>query len=252
MLPRERTLMILSMVTVLLLVSSLAGCLGGDDDDNGNGNGKEDPVLANAGADAFGEVDQVITLNASASSGPIQMYTWTIRGPNASSPDNITKIGAEVEHTFTEAGVYTVTLYVESKKVDNNSTDTMKVFIDLVEAITGTLQNIETFNKTYEYNVWPEVQSINLKLTYPTTTGVPPLQVKVDLDMDVWTDGQTPYASTSTQPPDLDQTQTEELDLQLPGVIDNGGFSLVIRWGPLGAPANVDFTLDVEIHYRAS
>ncbi|MCK4970002.1 MAG: PKD domain-containing protein, partial [Thermoplasmata archaeon] len=145
------------MVGSLVLVSSLAGCLSNDDDDNGNGNGKEDPVLANAGNDAFGEVDQTITLNASTSSGPIQVYTWTIQGPNASSPDNITKVGQKADHTFAAAGVYTVTLLVEGKKEDNNSTDTMKVFIDLVETLTGQLQNIQAFNKTYEYKVWPEV-----------------------------------------------------------------------------------------------
>ena len=139
MLPRKRTIIVMTMVGSLVLVSSLAGCLSNDDDDNGNGNGKEDPVMANAGNDAFGEVDQTITLNASTSSGPIQMFTWTIQGPNSSSPDNITKVGQEADHTFAQAGVYTVTLLVEGKKEDNNSTDTMMVFIDLMETQTGQL-----------------------------------------------------------------------------------------------------------------
>jgi hypothetical protein len=75
--------------------------------------------------------------------------------------------------------------------------------------------------------------------------------VKVDLDMDVYTNEQTPYATTATQPPDTDTEQVEELSLQIEGVKNNGGFDVVVRWGPLGAPAPVDFTLDVEIHYRA-
>jgi len=238
------------MVAILVLVTSLAGCLSdGDDDDNGDK--KEDPVLANAGTDEFGEEGDVITLNASISSGPIQKYTWTIEGPNATSPDNITKIGVEAAHTFFEAGVYTVTLFVEGKKVDNNSTDVMKVFIDLKETHTGTLQNIQVFNITYEYNVWPEVQSIKLKLTYPSTIGVPPFAVPMNLDMDVFTSEQTPYATTATQTPDVADEQVEELDLQLQGVIDNGGFSVVVRWGPLATPTSVDFTLVVEINYRA-
>ncbi len=251
MLPRVRTILLTSMVAVLLLVSSMAGCLSDDDDENGNGNGKEDPVLANAGTDLFGEVGDTLTLNGSASSGPIQVYTWTIYGPNASSPDNVTKVGMEAEHTFTEAGVYQVTLMVEGKKEDNNATDTMVVHIDLVETLEGTLQGTDGFNMTYEYTVWPEVQSIRLTLTYDTFVTVQMVPVKVDLDMDVRTDGDTPYATTSTQPPDTGDTQTEELDLVLEGIIGNNGFTVVIRWGPLGAPAAVDFTLDVEIHYRA-
>lgn len=252
MLPRVRTIIVLSMVAMLLLVSSLAGCLSDDDDDNGNGDGKEDPVLANAGNDAFGEAGQAITLNASLSSGPIQRYTWTIHGPNASSPDNITKFGVEVDNTFDEAGVYTVTLLVEGKKEDNNSTDTMRVFIDLMETHAGQLQTIQAFNKTYDYTVWPEVQSIKLKLTYPTTSGSP-IAFIMNLDMDVWTDGQTPYATTSTQTPNpTADEQVEDLDLQVAGVIDNGGFQVVIRWGPGTTPATVDFTLDVEIQYKAA
>jgi len=250
MFPRVRTVLVLSMVAMLVLVTSLAGCLSDEDDDD-NGNGKEDPVLANAGDDGFGEVGDVITLNASVSSGPIQKYTWTIRGPNATSYDNITKVGLSVDHTFTQAGVYTVTLLVEGKKEDNNSTDTMRVLIDLMETHTGQLQNIQTVNKTYEYTVYPEVQSIKLKLTYPSTVGVPPLAVPMNLDMDVYTDGQTPYATTATQPPDADDTQVEVLDLQIQGVITNGGFTIVVRWGPLATPLTVDFTLEVEIHYRA-
>lgn len=237
-----------TIVAVLLLVSSVAGCLGGDDDDD-NGDKKEDPVLANAGQDAYGEVGDVIELNASASSGPIQMYTWTIHGPNASSADNVTLVGDLVEHTFTEAGVYTITLFVEGKKEDNNSTNTKRVYIDLVDEMTSTLQGVQTFNKTYEYEVWPEVQAITLTLTYPSTAGTIPLPV--NLDMDVWTDGQTPYATSATQAPDPQNTQTEVLELQLQGVIENGGFRVVVRWGPASNLAAVDFTLDVEINYKA-
>jgi hypothetical protein len=243
--------MVSAMVVMLLAMSALAGCLGDGDDDNGNGNGDEDPVLANAGTDIFGVVDDVITLNASASSGPIQMYTWTIRGPNASSPDNITKTGKEVDHTFTESGAYTVTLLVEGKEEDNNSTDAVRVFIDLVETKTGQLSNVQTFNVTYEYIVWEEVQSITLTLTYPTTAGSP-ISFPMNLDMDVWTDGQTPYDTTSAQTPNpTADDQVEELDLTTQGIIDNGGFTVVVRWGPGTTPLTVDFTLDVEIHYRA-
>ncbi len=238
-----------TMVAVLMLVSSLAGCLGGDDDDDDNGDKKEDPVMANAGQDAFGEVGDVIEMNASASSGPIQKYTWTIRGPNASSPDNTTLVGDLVEHTFSEAGVYTVLLSVEGKKEGNVDNDTMLVFIDLLEEVTGTLQGVQTVNKTYEYQVWPEVQAITLTLTYPSTAGTIPLPV--NLDLDVWTDGQTPFATTSTQTRDPDTTQTEVLDLQLQGVKDAGGFRVVVRWGVTQNLAAVDFTLDVEVHYRA-
>jgi len=236
------------VVALLLLVSSVAGCLGGDDDDD-NGDKKEDPVLANAGPDAFGEAGDVIELNASASSGPIQRYTWTIWGPNASSTENITLAGDLVDHAFTEAGVYSVSLFVEGKKEGNNHTDTKKVFIDLVDEVTASLQGVQTFNRTYEYRVWPEVQAITLTLTYPSTAGAIPLPV--NLDMDVWTDGQTPYATSTTQTPDPQDTQTEVLELQLQGVIDSGGFRVVVRWGPASNLAAVDFTLDVDINYRA-
>jgi hypothetical protein len=239
------------MVAMLVLVSAMAGCLSDDDDDNGNGNGKEDPVLANAGTDLFGEVGDTLTLNATTSSGPIQRYTWTITGPNASSPDNVTLYGAEVDHTFTEAGVYTLTLLVEGKKEDNVANDTAKVYVDLVESLSETMQGTDGFNKTYEYGVWPQVQSVELTLTYDTFVNVNMIPVKVDLDMNVWTDGDLPYDSTATQPPDTGDTQVEELDLQIQGVIDNEGFTVVIRWGPLGAPAAVEFTLEVEVHYRA-
>ncbi len=245
--PRARTILLTSMVAMLVSVSSLTGCLS-DDDDNGNGNGKEDPVLANAGSDLFGEVGDTLTLNASTSSGPIQRYTWTISGPNASSPDNVTKYGVEVEHTFTEAGVYTLTLMVEGKKEDNTANDTAKVYIDLVETISDSLQGTEGFNKTYEYPVWPQVQAVELTLTYDTFVNV---VIKVDLDMDVWTDGDTFDVTTGTQPPDTGETQVEELDLDVQDSIRNGGFTIVIRWGPLGAPAAVDYTLDVEIYYKA-
>jgi PKD repeat protein len=250
MLPRERTILVLALVAMLIAVTTLAGCLG-DGDDNGNGDKKEDPVLANAGSEVFGEVGQTLTLNASASSGPIEVYTWTIKGPNASSPDNTTKVGKEVDHTFTEAGVYPVTLFVEGKKDDNNSTATTRVIIDLVETKTAQLQNVQTFNQTYEYIVWPEIQSIKLTLKYPTTAGSP-IPLIMNLDMDVWTDGQTPYDTTSTQTPNpTADEQTESLDLTIQGIIDNGGFSVIVRWGPGSAPVTVDFTLDVEIHYRA-
>ena len=241
----------MSMVAFMLLVSSITGCLSDDDDDDDNGDGEEDPVLANAGTDLFGQVGDTLALNGSASSGPVQRYTWTISGPNASSPDNVTKDGVEAEHTFSEAGVYTATLLVEGKREDNNSTDTSRVFIDLVETVSDTLQASEGLNKTYEYAVHQEVQSIVLTLEYPTTVVVMAVPVKVDLDMDVWTDGDTPYDTTSNQPPDTDETQVEELDLELTGVIANGGFTVMVRWGPLGAPAAVDFTLEVGIHYRA-
>jgi hypothetical protein len=241
----------MSMVVMLLVVSSMAGCLSGDDDGNGNDNKKEDPVLANAGTDLFGEVGDTLTLNGSASSGPIQRYTWTITGPNASSPENVTEIGAEVEHTFIEAGVYMVTLLVEGKKADNTANDTVMVHIDLVESFSDSLQGTEGFNRTYEYTVWPEVQSIELTLTYDTFVTVSMIPVKVDLDMDVWTDDDTPYATTATQLPDAGDVQTESLDLQTSGVIGSGGFTVVIRWGPLGAPASVDYILDVGIHYKA-
>ncbi|UCC93095.1 MAG: hypothetical protein JSW25_10635 [Thermoplasmata archaeon] len=250
MLPRDRTIPVLAMVAMLIAVSVLAGCLG-DGDDNGNGNGDEDPVLANAGTDLFGEVDQVLTLNASASSGPIQKYTWTISGPDPMAPENVTKIGEAVDHTFTVAGSYTVTLLVEGKEADNNSTDTMRVFIDLLETKTGQLQNVQAFNQTYEYTVWSDVQSVNLILTYPTTAGSP-VALPMNLDMDVWTDGSTPYDTTSSQPPNpTADEQVEELDLTVQGLIDNGGFTVVIRWGPGSTPVTVDFTLVVSIHYRA-
>ena len=74
----------------------------------------------------------------------------------------------------------------------------------------------------------------------------------INLDMDVWTDGQTPYATTTTQTPNpIADEQVEDLDLQVAGVITNEGFQVVIRWGPATTPATVDFTLEVEIHYRA-
>ena len=49
-------------------------------------NKKDDPaipLLANAGPDATGEVDQVYTLNGSASTGPAGFtYQWTFSGNN--------------------------------------------------------------------------------------------------------------------------------------------------------------------------
>ena len=75
----------------------------------------------------------------------------------------------------------------------------------------------------------------------------------MNLDMDVWTDGQTPYATTSTQTPNpMADNQVEELDLQVAGVITNEGFQVVIRWGPGTAPVTVEFTLEVEIQYKAA
>jgi len=42
------------------------------------------------------------------------------------------------------------------------------------------------------------------------------------------------------------------LDLQVAGVITNEGFRVTIRWGPGAAPVTVDFTLEVEIYYKAA
>jgi hypothetical protein len=239
---------VLSMTMMLILVSALAGCLGGDDD-NGNGNGKEEEVLANAGADVFGLVGEEVTFNASASSGPIQKFWWDVDRGNAT--ENLTEdlVGEEVTHTYMAAGKYVVTLVVEGKG-DKTSNDTVSVFIDLVETITGTLQNVQAFNQTYEYVVTDDVQTIKLTLEYPSNAGTP--ITVYNLDMDVYTDGQTPYATTSTQTPNpTADTQVEELELTLTGIIANQGFRVVIRWGPVTWLAEVDFTLDVEIHYRA-
>ena len=60
-----------------------------------------------------------------------------------------------------------------------------------------------------------------------------------------------PHATSATQTPDPQDTQTEVLELQLQGVIDNGGFRVVVRWGPASNLAAVDFTLDVEVNYKA-
>jgi PKD repeat protein len=243
---RGRIYLDVVLLTVLLVASSLAGCLSEDDNGNGNGNGGGE-VLANAGTDVFGLAGEVITFNASLSSGEIVKYWWDVDQVNAS--DSLTEdlVGKEVTYTYDEPGVYTVTLTVEGKK-DKTSNDTLTAYIDLVETISSTLE-IAEINETYEYTVDVEVQKISLTLTYPTLSDdiIPRILL---LDLDVYTDQTQPIATTSTQPPDTGETQTEELEVPTASAITNGGFTIVVRWGepPL---ANADFELKVEIYYRA-
>lgn len=236
------------VVVILLVVLPLSGCIS-DDGDNGDngGNGDGDEVLANAGDNLIGRVGEPVTLNASASAGPIQTYTWTVRGPHPTSPDNFTLTGRTVEHTFTKEGVYDVELLVEGKK-KQNSTDEMKVFVDLFQNLTGNLQNIQTHNQTYVYNVTDLVQKVKLTLRYPSRAGAP-LPLPVALDMDVYASGPLPVATTSSQTPDQGDTQVETLDLATTPLVTNEGFRVVVRWQQPPV-AKVTFELDVEIYYH--
>lgn len=236
------------VVLVFLIVLPLSGCISDDDgngDNGGNGDGGE--VLANAGGNVIGKVNEAVTLNASASSGPIQTYTWTIHGPHPISGEYINLTGEVVDHTFTKEGVYEVTLLVEGKKKQND-TDEMKVFVDLVQNLSGTLQNVQTHNMTYVYNVTDLVQQVKLTLTYPSRIGSP-IALPVFLDIDVYAGGPTPVATTTSQTPDQGDTQEETLDLATAPLVTNEGFRVVVRWQqpPVG---QVDFQLDVELYYH--
>lgn len=237
----------LAIVLLLLLAGPMAGCLKDDDDNGDNGNG-DDEVLANVGQDVYGKVGEAITFNASASSGKIETYWWDM--DRGSATDELTKdlLGEAVSYTYQEAGVYIVTLTVEGAG-DLNSTDTLLAHIDLVTSATASL-SLTTINQTYEYTVKPEIEKILLTLTYPSSI-IEVLPITVFLDMEVWTDEQTPVASTVAQLPDQGDTQTEELDVAPGLVIDDGGFRVVVRWaGP--ALGDVQFTLDVELIYHPS
>jgi hypothetical protein len=233
-------------VALLLLAGSTAGCL--KDDDNGNGNGGDGgEVLANAGPDVVGLVGEPVTFNGSASSGKVERYWWDI--DLSDDPANLTAdlLGSEVQHTYTEAGVYTVTLTVEGKK-DKNSTDTLVAKIDLVEEKAGSLGRAAV-NDSYEYTLTADVQKVMLTLTYPTTIGTLPPFVVV-LDMYIYAGDTQPFTSTVGQLPDQGDTQTKELDLALTVPVANGGFSLEVRGvgNPLG---DGSYTLKVEIYYHA-
>jgi PKD repeat protein len=232
----------LVMVIALLVTGAVAGCLK-DDDGNGDGNG-DDEVLANAGPDVYGKVGVAVTFNASASSGKIETYWWDVDRGTASTNLTQDAVGEVVEHTYTQAGVYTVTLTVEGKG-DLNSTDTLTAYVDLVENRTSSLA-ITTLNQTYEYSVKPEVEKILLTLKYPSIINV---IVPVNLDMEVWTGDQTLVTTTVGQTRDQDDTQTEELDVAPAQIIENGGFRVIVRWA--GVPeGEVDFTLDVALYYH--
>jgi hypothetical protein len=244
---RGRSYLMVVMVIVLLTASSMAGCLGGDDNgDNGNGNGGGE-VLANAGTDVFGLVGEPVSLNGSTSSGEIVKYWWDVESTNASDPLTEDLVGEVVQYTYNEPGVYLITLTVEGKK-NKVSNDTVTAFIDLVEDRSGTLE-INEVNETFEYTVTEDVQSVLLTLTYSTMTdGIVPLPIL--LDMDVMAGETQPIATSTTQPPDQGDTQTEELDVPTGTIISNGGFTVVIRWGGTLVP-EAPFVLSVEIHYRA-
>ncbi len=235
----------LAIVIILLMAGAMAGCLK-DDDDNGNGNG-DDEVLANAGLDAYGKVGEAVSFNGSASSGNIETYWWDVDRGDASAELTQDKVGEVVENSYTQPGVYTVTLTVEGKG-DLNSTDTLTAYIDLVENRTSSL-SFTTLNQTYEYTVKPEIEKILLTLTYPSSI-FDIVSVPVNLDMEVWTGDQTLVTTTLGQVRGQGETQTEELDVAPGQIIDNGGFRVVVRWAelPLG---EVEFTLDVELYYHA-
>lgn len=235
----------LLVVVVLLLAGSMAGCLGGEDENgNGNGNGDEE-VLANAGNNVIGKVGEAVTFNASLSSGPIKKYWWDVDMGNASTPLTEDLVGQEVSYTYMAAGKYIVTLTVEGES-DKNSTDTVTVFIDMVQETTGTLSATKR-NVTSEYTVTEDVQAVKLKLTYASPTILNPYI----FDMEVYTDGTQPIATTLTQPPDQGDTQTEELDLTVTQLTAHGGFRLVVHW-TTAPTSDVNFDLKVEILYSAA
>jgi hypothetical protein len=234
-----------AVVLVLMLLASLAGCLG-DDDDNGNG-GDGGEVLANAGPDVVGEVGVPVTLNGTQSSGDIVKYWWDVDRGNASEPLTEDVVGSEVEYTYSAPGVYTVTLTVEGKK-GKTSNDTLVARIDLFETINGTL-SITQLNQSIQRSVETGVQKLVFTLTYPTTIGdiVPKV---VLLDVDVYA-GDARVASSTGQLPDQASTQTETLDVPLPDIIDEGGFRVVVRWEapPVG---QVAYGLEVEAYYHTT
>jgi len=236
----------LAIVIMLLMAGAMAGCLK-DDDDNGNGNG-DDEVMANAGPDIYGKVGKAVSFNGSASSGTIETYWWDVDKGNASAELTKDLIGKDVENTYSQPGVYTVTLTVEGKG-DLNSTDTLTAYIDLVTNHTSSL-SITTFNQTYEYSVKPEIEKILLTLTYPSTTGGI-AAIPVNLDMEVWTGDSTLVTTTFGQVRDQEDTQTEELNVAPGQIIDNGGFRVIVRWAEPPPPlADLEFTLDVGLYYH--
>jgi hypothetical protein len=243
---RGRIWVNITIVMILLMASFLSGCLK-DDDDNGNGNGKNEDVLANAGTDVFGEVGTPVTFNGSTSSGPIQKYWWDVDQVNASDPLTEDLVGEEVSYTYTTSGVFVVTLTVEGKG-DKTSNDTIRAYIDLKQNFSSSLAILD-LNETFEFDVTEDVQKVMLTLTYPTLSDdiVPRVLL---LDLDVYAGGTQPVTTTTAQPPDLGETQTEELDVPLNDLITNLGFQVVVRWQepPL---AEAPFVLDVEIFYRS-
>ena len=233
-----------SLMIVLLLVLTIytGGCLE-DEGDDGNGDDEPEEMQANAGTNMVGDVGEPVTFNASASSGPIERYTWGI-SVNATAPNLTVLEGIEADYTFNEAGKYLVTLTVVGDK-DQNSSITIHAFIDLDVRVGGTISLTE-WNDTFEYTVDDNVQAVRLTLTYPTNTILNPYS----LDMEVYTEEVQPIATTVTQLPDQGDTQVKELDLSVIDILDNGGFRIVVRWTTAPLPTtDVSFDLDVEIMY---
>ncbi len=237
----------LVIAMLLLVAASMSGCLK-DDDDDGNGNGGDGgEVLANAGEDLIGQVGVPVTFNGSASSGKIEKYWWDVDSANASEPLTEDLVGMAVEHTYTAAGVYTVTLTVEGKK-DKQSNDTLVVRIDLIEEVTGSLAK-GIVNDTYEYTVTGDIQKVMLTLTYPTTLVSFPSPFIVLLDMWVYV-GDDQLVINSVGQIDPGDTQTDELDVPLAELITNGGFTLQVRGNGLPETSE-QYTLDVELYYHS-
>lgn len=235
-----RKLTSLFIVLLLVLLTYTAGCLDDEGDDD-NGDDEPEEVVANAGTSVIGKVGEPVTFNASASSGPIESYTWGI-SVNVTSPNLTVLNGMEAVYTFLEAGKYLVTLTVVGDK-DQNSSITIHAFIDLIENVRGTITLAER-NETYEHTITEDVQAVRLKLTYATGTILNPYT----LDMEVYTDLTQPIATTLTQVPDQGETQVEELDISVIDILENGGFRIVVRW-TTAPTSEVSFDLDVEIKY---
>lgn len=241
------------MVILVVLATLLAGCLGDGDDDGNGDNGKVEDVIANAGQDVVGQVGQPVTFNASASSGPIVSYSWNVDSGNLSSTQPIVLTGEVVNHTYTVAGVYMVTLTVEGDK-GQNSTDTLTARIDLRETLTGHLSTSPSeLNETYERAVGADAQKIVLTLEYPSDIQVVIGTAPVYLDMDVFTGGTLPAVSTTGQQRDTGDTQVETVEVPVTQAVDNEGFRVLVRWqgAPVGPVGAVDFTLHIDIYYHA-
>ncbi|MCF6323230.1 MAG: PKD domain-containing protein [Gammaproteobacteria bacterium] len=148
---RMNNLLIKHLFITLLLMTSLSGCVDGDDESPGNGFSSNSPPVAVAGNDRIVATDQLVQLDGAASSDanndPLT-YRWLLTSSPSGSNSSLNNTTI-INPTFTPDtdGTYVLQLVVNDGQIDSRI-DTLTIISSTANiapvAIAGPDQAIET------------------------------------------------------------------------------------------------------------